>query len=727
MQQRAYSGADLRQGMFNSRRIGIASLLAATMFASACGKETAQTKLPGFPGAPVILISIDTVRADHLPAFGYKGVETPALEAFRRDSILFTNAYSHVPLTLPSHVSVLSGLLPPDNGVRNNLAYRFDGTKHPSIPSLLKQNGYATGAAVSAYVLRSSTGLGPLFDFYDDAIASRAGMAIGSLQRPGQETAAIAQSWIDAQGGKPFFFFLHLFEPHSPYEPPERFRVRFKSPYDGEIAAADAIVGEFLDHLRRIGVYDRALIVIMSDHGEGLYDHGEPEHGIFLYREVIHVPLFLKLPGQLRGGSKIENPVGLVDIFPTITTLLGVVAPSGLAGRSLLDPAPPQPDRRLYSETLYPRIHLGWSELRSLVDSRFQFIQAPRAELYAIREDPGEKKNILDSQRRIYSEMKSALGEYGANMVVPTHVDPEEAAKLAALGYLGSTKAAASGPLPDPKDHVGEIEEMKSAVRLLANGRTEEGIAALRATLKKNPGFGDAWNQLAETLTAQGRLDEAEATYKSAIKSSPSGPGEFALPLGRVLLKSGKFDEALAHARLAEKNDPAQAHLLEARIALSRKDLAEAERQARMAMEDEYSRIFARVLLAQIFTQQGKLDDALALTQEVGEDAARKKIGPVESLQFVRGDVLARMGKNSEAKAAFRDEILHFPENRQAYSSLAVVYTIEQRPEMVRPLMEEMVRNIPLRPTLDFAAHTLEELGDSAGAAEWRRRASVFR
>src|SRR5436853_861516 len=306
--------------------------IVALLLASCHRRESAVRV---YKNAPVIIISIDTLRADHLPAYGYKNVDTPNIDRFRKDATLFENAYSHVPLTLPSHISMLTGALPPDNGVRNNIGYEFDPAKHETIPSLLHKNGYTTGAAISAYVLRGSTGIRGAFDFYDDAVDVRGGEAQGELQRAGTTTASIAEQWIAQQGDRPFFFLLHLFEPHSPYTPPEPYKSRYASPYDGEIAAADAIVGQFIDDLKQKKIYDRAVIVLMSDHGEGLDEHGEPEHGIFLYREELHVPLLLKLPDNDRANRSVSQPVGLIDIFPTITALTGVTPPPNLRGQSL--------------------------------------------------------------------------------------------------------------------------------------------------------------------------------------------------------------------------------------------------------------------------------------------------------------------------------------------------------------------------------------------------------
>ena len=253
-----------------------------------------------FRGAPIVIITVDTLRADHLPAYGYRGVETPNLDAFRKDAVLFENAYSHVPLTLPSHASIFTGLLPPQNGVRDNLGYALSSGP-TTLAGYLKDKGYDTGAAVSAIVLSHATGIARGFDFYEDNVEpTKVSQSLSRVQRHGGETASLLEDWIGPRADRPFFAFLHLFEPHSPYEPPEPYASRYKLPYDGEIARADEIVGSFLKFLKDQDVYDRAVVVFLSDHGEGLNDHGEDEHGVLLYREAIHVPLMVKFPGSRR-------------------------------------------------------------------------------------------------------------------------------------------------------------------------------------------------------------------------------------------------------------------------------------------------------------------------------------------------------------------------------------------------------------------------------------------
>ena len=690
---------------------------------TACGRGAARAH---YEHAPVILISIDTLRADHLPAYGYKDVETPAIDALRHDAILFQNAYSAVPLTFPSHTAMLTGLFPPENKVRNNIGYTFDPAL-PTIPSTLKANGYDTGAAVSSYVLRGNTGLARAFDFYDDDIVSKANVPVGTLQRSGFETAAVAQRWIGEHKERPFFFLLHLFEPHSPYEPIEPFRSRYRNPYDGEIATADQIVGNFIAALKQQGLYDKAVVILMSDHGEGLNQHGEAEHGIFVYREALHVPLLVKLPGGARGGETDVAPVSLVDIFPTIAELVNAPAPATLKGKSLLHHDSRDTARRLYAESLYPRIHLGWSELRTLIGADYQYIQAPKPELYDIAKDPAETDNVLMTDRRTYAAMRDALGTYGAQIDLPSHIDPEESKKLTALGYLGSSAPQQSGPLPDPKDGISQVNEMIAATRLMHEGKLDDAVAAYRALLQKNPRLSDAWNQLGEALETSGRLDEAAAAYRKAIELTPELATEFGMKLGAVLLKLDRLDEAEQHARLGEKTNPGGSHMLLARVALARKNWAVAEREAQIASADRYTSIAGTVLLAQVYAQENRPQEALTLVQNVSDEVARRKLGPVETLEFVRGDALAREQRFDDALTAFRTEIANFPHNRQAYANMYVIYMLTGHPAEAHAALEALAAANPNKSAMLAAAKTAETVGDRPLAQQWRERAERVR
>ena len=688
----------------------------AAMSVVACGREQAAVEPASSAAVPVIVISVDTLRADRLPAYGYRGVTTPAIDALRQDSILFRNAYTHSPLTLPSHTSLLTGLLPAQHGVHNNIGYRLDGARHPSIPSVLRARGYATGAAVSSFVLRGNTGIGPLFDFYDDRMPSAAAAILGQVQRPGVETAAIATSWIEGQSGKPFFFLLHLFEPHSPYEPPEPFRSAYAAnPYDGEIAAADAIIGGFLGRLRSTGLYDRAAIILLSDHGEGLNDHGEAEHGVFLYREVIQIPLIVKLPASARKGEVVEAPVGITDVAATILALTGTAAPSGLHGTSLLGTL--DGNRAIFSETMYPRIHFGWSELRSLADSTHHFIDAPRVELYDLRTDPAEKQNIAGEDRRRTAAMRAAVEPYRHEFNPSSAIDPEEASKLAALGYLGSGTKDPGTPLPDPKDRIGALGDLAEAREHESRGDVVAAIRAYERVIAANPRLTDAWSHLGQTYERAGLLEKAAGAYRKAVELAPSLVSGAALSVASVELKLHRLDEAARHAELALETDRAAASLILGRVALGRGQLSQAEALAAAAAADANFEHRARVLLAQIRIAQRRPQDALEILGPVAEG------GSPELAEFVRGDALARLGRLGEAEEAFRREIDLHRGDREAYLRLAALLILQKRIEDADAVMETLVRNNPDPSSFGLAAQTFRDFGQSSRAARWERRA----
>ena len=710
------------------RRSG-ALLLVAGLLVAGCHRPGGGAGTDGetFAKAPVVLISIDTLRADHLPAYGYKGVETPAIDRLAKDSILYTNAYSAVPLTLPSHCSLLTGLVPPAHGVRDNVGYQLDTKKTPTVADLLRQHGYAAGAAVSAYVLRGRTGLAAAFDDYDDGIEVLGTQALGQIQRPGEATAAVARGWIDAHQERPFFYLLHLFEPHAPYEPPEPFASRYRErPYDGEIATADAIVGRFLDHLRETAVYDRAVVILVSDHGEGLGDHGEKEHGILLYREAIHVPLLLKLPGSRRAGERVEEPADLVDVVPTIAALLDVAPTPGspaLSGRSLLDPVKNTAARRLYAETFYPRLHFGWSDLRSLLDARHQYIEGPDPELYDLVADRQEKTNVLAAERRAYAEMKADLGSREAAFAGPGAVSQEEQAKLAALGYAAAP-VQAQGPLPDPKSALPALEQVKKAYELGAGGAHGEAVEILRPLVERYPAMLDARFQLAANLAELGRYDEAVAQYDTAIRYAPVAADGMLMEKGKIYLKLGRLDEAERHARSVVATLPAEAHELLARVAAAHGDTAKAAEEAAIAGRSEaVPRAELVLLTAEIHLAKNEIPQALALLEPLHDRVVAGQRPPIPHLEFLRGDAFARLSRGSEAEAAFREEIRRFPATSRAYASLAFLYASQHRFAEIGPLMDAMVAADRRRETYLLAADTFERLGDSEGASVWRRRA----
>src|SRR5258708_3631640 len=308
-------------------------------------------------------------------------------------------------------------------------------------------------------------------------------------------------------------------------------------------------------------------MVLLSDCGEGLNQHGEGEHGIFLYMEDIHVPLMLKLPGSERAKSTIDAPVQLIDVLPTIAAIAGVTV-ENKKGRSLFEAAN-VPPRRIYSETLYPRIHLGWSDLRSLVDDKYHVIDAPRPELYATSE-PAEANNVLTENRRVYADMRKDLEPFSRVMPTMGTIDPEDAKKLAALGYLSSSSADSGGPLPDPKDPIGEIGMLKEATHLSQTGDRQKAIAEYRALLEKNPRLTDAWTLLAQLQEQGGEYEEAVATYKRGIQLAPSIAGEFGLSLANLYLVLNRPDDPIANAHLRMNANAANADIIICRGSLNK-------------------------------------------------------------------------------------------------------------------------------------------------------------
>jgi arylsulfatase A-like enzyme len=688
---------------------------------AACGGRARDTDRP-----PIVVIVVDTLRADRLPAYGYTKVETPNVDALVADGILFENAYTHVPLTLPAHASLFTGLLPAEHGVRDNLGYRLDAGRHATLAARLRERGYATGGAISAWVLRGATGMGAGFDFYEDSIEAPAGVDVaGAVQRPGGKTLDRLLPWLEQAQGRPFFLFFHIYEPHSPFEPPEPWKSRYADPYDGEVAASDAIVGRLLDELRRRGVYDRALVVFLSDHGEGLGDHGEEFHGILLYREVLRVPLVVKLPGQARAAQRVPAPVPLVDVAPTLLEAAGVDLPKGLAGRSLLEPRESRP---VYSETYYPRVHLGWSELKSVVDGQHHYIEAPRPELYDVVADPRQTRDLVADRRDVVRALRLALSRFPSDFSAPEASSREEREKLAALGYLGGAAASTSGPRPNPRDRIHVLDQVKVAFGLSAGGRDAEAVVALRGILETEPDFLDVLFELGRVLQRTGRSEEAYAAYVRGIRASPVMAPALAIPLARVCLDLERLDEARKNAELGMESNPGAAHEILARLALARQDLAEAEAHLTKVTGDSVAEVNALLLRAEIEIRREKPAGALAHLDGAERLVAGRAMDRPRDLSFLRGDALARLGRHAEAAAAFEREIGEHPANAKAYARLAIVYGLLHKTYgEVDRLLERMFAASRSAETAELAAQTMESLSDPRGARRWKDRAARLR
>jgi choline-sulfatase len=430
-------------------------LLAAGVTAAACRMAPARPH-------GIVLITLDTTRADYLGVYGSAHAATPNLNRLSARAVVFEQAITVAPLTLPAHSSLFTGLLPPRHGVRDNAGAL--APHHDTLPELMRRRGFQTAAFVSSAILHADRGLAAGFETYDDRRATSRALA-GGLQRPANETVDAALTWLRSRHDRPFFLWVHLYDPHAPYDPPEPIRTAYRdNPYAGEVAFADAELGRLTAFLEAHGLLDRTALIVTADHGESLHEHGEAGHGIFLYESVVRIPLIVRAPGL--AARRIAAVTSLVDVMPTILDLAGADRPAArLDGISLIDAMRGAADLDVdaYAESQYP-LQFGWSPLRSLRNGRFKLIAAPRPELYDLERDPSELRNLFGTRPDLGRAMAQRLMEMeaaatGDARAADSAVPPDIAERLAALGYIAPVARPASttpSPLPDAKDHIGE-------------------------------------------------------------------------------------------------------------------------------------------------------------------------------------------------------------------------------------------------------------------------------
>jgi arylsulfatase A-like enzyme/Tfp pilus assembly protein PilF len=510
----------------------------------------------------VLLVTIDTVRADHVGCYGATSVKTPSIDALAHDGIVFERAISQVPLTWPSHVAILTGTYPFHNGVQDFTGQPL-AADFRTVAQAFSEHGYATAAVVSSFVLDRSWGVARGFTYYDDAFAGNAFLRndIALVERKAAESVERSLAWFRHRPPKPFFFWLHLYDPHSPYEPPEPFRSAYRDHlYDGEIAYADSQLGRLIAWLKKNQLYDRTAIVLVSDHGESLGEHGEKEHGFFVYNSTIHVPLIIKPAAKAAGAQRVSDVVEITAVAPTLLKLAGIA--DRISGQ--FDTASLLPKPKLdaaYSETMYPFSSFGWNPLHSLESGDYHYIEAPRPELYNLRDDPRETRNLVGEQPAIAATLKQQLRDRGtlraATAGKGAAADEATVEKLRALGYLAyrsPVPASALDKLPDPKDKVGELEAILQASDAFNIGDSARGQALLEPLQKSdpqlylipfmlgeaalrqqnwgeaserlqralalNPGFDQAMTALAQALHGQGRDADAEVWLKKALEKN---------------------------------------------------------------------------------------------------------------------------------------------------------------------------------------------------------------
>ena len=537
----------------------------------------------GRPGVPedrsLVLVTLDTTRADRIGAFGGTTVPTPNLDRLAREGTIALDATSQVPLTLPSHASILTGRYPASHGVHHNGIYRLRGDEE-TIAEHLSASGFDTAGFVASYVLNRGFGTEQGFEVYDDVEVNRYALGrdqVFEAQRTADEVNARVFPWLDAHRGKRFFLWVHYYDPHEPYDPPEKpGRTLQGGGYDREISYVDACLGDLVEKLRETGVLDRALLVIAGDHGEGLGEHGENTHGLFLYEGTLHVPLLLRAPGLIPAGRSIGGAVELVDLAPTVADYLGLPAFTRAQGKSLRPRIEGTNDGRsakAHAETMMPRLEFGWAELRMLRDGRFKYIDAPRPELYDVRADPAEERDLarVDGARAAHlagelDAWLAATAEAPADRASRRALDPDEESRLRSLGYLAGealNSGRSDGSLLDPKDGIKEARALDAARDLLRAGDAAGALAALEPILAANPRNHQARVSRVLALIETGELPRAEEEAERALAlSGADGAVAPALAdtargvLASVLRLQGKNREAEAEYRRLLANDP---------------------------------------------------------------------------------------------------------------------------------------------------------------------------
>jgi len=504
-----------------ARTIVLAGVVLAWVSASGAAPPPPAAKARSQPKR-VILVTIDTWRFDALGAEGGGRVKTPTLDAFAKGGLYCPKAWSSATLTAPSHASILTGLQPYRHGVRNNHGFKLAPAAR-TLASLLRDRGFATAAFVSAHPLARVSGLDAGFTVYDDRVAPGDPLSVVPRSRPGAETIEAARTWLRGAPDK-FFLWVHLYEPHDPYTPPEPYRKTYAAaPYFGEVAYADALVGRLKAALGTAGEKD-ALWVITGDHGEGLEDHGESTHSLFVYDATARVPLILWAPGAI-APAKLEF-ARLVDVVPTVLDVAGLPAPAGVDGRSLVGPGASREPRPAYVETLYAFLDFGAAPVRALTDGRYKVIDVPRREVYDLASDPAEARNLEGpKQPQQVEQLKKALAALPAAPPRATTTTNDDAKALKSLGYVGAGGEYALGRRGmDPKEFAPLYRKL-SAVRILSEAkRWAEAAPLYKELLAAFPQSSLVACELGLVEMAQGKAPEAETHLKLALDRNPGNP-----------------------------------------------------------------------------------------------------------------------------------------------------------------------------------------------------------
>jgi arylsulfatase A-like enzyme/tetratricopeptide (TPR) repeat protein len=714
----------------------LAIIVCAALAVSACAGGAPQQQPTN-----VLLITLDTVRADRLGAYGYQGSQTPAIDRIAAEGILFEHAIAPAPTTLPSHASLFTGLAPPSHGVRDNAANGLADSAF-TMAEMFHDAGYATGAFVGAYVLDAGRGLAQGFDVYNGvAVAGISPTSLQEAERRGDFVVEAALPWLREQQG-PWFAWIHLFDAHAPYAAPDPFGTRGADAYDGEIAWLDAIVGGLRGQLEGAGQWADTTVVLTADHGESLGEHGEPTHGFFVYGATTHIPLIVRpadtLDADARSalvrGSAVDTPVTLIDLFPTLAELQALTPPQGLQGRSLL------PALRgetlevvpIYSETLYPLLQFGWHDLRAVTVGADKLIEAPTVELYDLAADPGETDNLAAGSDRLIDELRGAMAPWvepdlSGDAAAGVTSDPEQLAALRALGYVAVARAAGGASLPDPKDEIATFQQITNAMGAWRAGDTATALEIIDGLIAAEPDFAGAYHFRGLVLAGSGDNEGAVEAFRQALELDPEH-GVAARALVRAYLALGRTEEAEQLLADLLARAPADAEL-RAELAVlylqqSRVDDANELVSEGLQLDPAAARLYA--VAGQVALQRQEPLNAL----EAFDRAAELEPGNFP-VQMNRAMLLSQLGRQVDLINALEEALRARPGAPQAMLFLAQALYENGNPEdleRARQLAEDGLQRATNPQVLALGHTTLAEVYDALGrpddAAAERREAA---
>lgn len=659
----------------------------------------------------VILFTLDTLRADHLPCYGYSRVSTPRIDALARKGVLFEQATASSPLTLPSHCSILTGMYPTYHGVRINGNTALN-EEQLTLAEVFSAQGYQCGAFIGAFVLDGRWGLKQGFQHYNDQfnLKEHKHLDLGAIQRPGNEVMDVALAWLENQKDKPFFAWIHLYDPHTPYAPPEPYFSEYgplglAGLYDGEIAFMDAQIGRCLDWLEKNALDESTIIVLVGDHGEGLGNHGEGTHGYYIYDYAVHVPLIIVTPFENLQDVRVSSQVQVIDIFPTLLDMVPDALPVETQGRSLL-PLMFRPqkgeDRVAYAESMSPNLQFGWSSLHSLRTTQYKFINTPIAELYDLTQDPEEQTNIINRHPSIAREMKNQLDllmeetSRGAPEPQSANLDRETMEKLTALGYVGAPVAARkatgeSGPLADPKDKFLVFQAVIDAGALVLDEKYDEAAGIIESALQDEPMMPQALLILASCYVELGRPEEAKAKLDLLLRDDPENISAL-ISMANILLEERKDDDVIALCNQAlfldERNS--QAHTLLGEIYLGRLEYAKALPHLEKAVEIQPKLTRSRLTLGACLLGSGQYEQAERMLDQVVQEAPKYPLA-----HFNLGLLYEETGRLEQARAAYNEEVSNYPAEFKARFNLGkILFKLGDRPGSLNQ-MQEVVKLTP--------------------------------